>query len=98
MPTQHSEQPQHDSSIDADQMAAQTIHYMDIFADHVVHIRGCQDVGRRLVDEGQLLPANSPWPSSHDHAGDESLRSRMEAIIRAPATTVEESVMSVFLT
>ena len=82
------QQPQPDLSIDADQMAAQTIQCIDILAEHLVHARGYCDVVQRLEDEGQVLPQNTRLPSL-DRAGEERLRSRMEAIIHAPATTVE---------
>lgn len=77
------------STVDADQMAARTIQYMDIFEQHVAHVRGHLHAYQRILDQGQALPLDSQWPSL-DNKGRDKLRSRMEEIIYGPVTTVDE--------
>lgn len=76
-------------NVNADKMAAETIQYMNIFEQHVAHVRGHHDAYQRILDQGRALPPDFQWPSL-DSKGEDKLRSRMEEIIHSPATTVDE--------
>ena len=82
-------------TIDADEMAAQTLRYINALNDHASAVHGHPEraaIYQRLLDEKQALPPSSTRWSSLDSHGQNLLRGKMEDIMLCPATTVEEYV------
>jgi len=51
------------STINPDQIAAQTIQYMNVFEQHVTHVPDHHNIYQCILDQGQALPPDSQWPS-----------------------------------
>lgn len=82
------------SNVDMDEMAAQTLRYIDTLNDHASAVRGHPEraaVYQHILDEQQVLPPGTRW-SSLDHLGQNKLQYKMEDIILCPATAVDEYV------
>ncbi|KAI6145591.1 hypothetical protein BKA82DRAFT_21480 [Pisolithus tinctorius] len=86
------------TDIDIDEMATQTLVYMDTLEDHasVVHCHPQRtSVYQQILDQGQALPPQSKFPSL-DNEGQKRLRKRMEDIIQRPASTIEDHLQICF--
>ncbi|KAI6146033.1 hypothetical protein BKA82DRAFT_4357363 [Pisolithus tinctorius] len=75
-----------------DEMAAQTLTYMNTFEEHASIVRGHREGAtayQRMLNEQQVLSPDTAWPLL-DSEGLRTLRCRMEDIIRHPATSIDD--------
>jgi hypothetical protein len=80
--------------VDPEQMATQTLEYMNKFEQHAEAIRKhprdeCHHAYRTLLSQGRALPLGSKWPHL-ERQGLEALRHRMEDILQKPAVSLVE--------
>ena len=82
--------------VDLDEMATQTVNYMNILSEHAAAIRrspGSEGAYQRIIEQGHVAPPETEWPSL-DSEGQLNFRHQMEVIIQRPATSAEEYVFT----